>query len=224
MNVPALPAPSEKQSGNVLFLILFLIVAVSVGAYYVTRSEKNNSPNYDKKSISVTSLLQYTQGIQKGVNRLLEKGVKWEHIDYHAPIDPEFTELAQSDKSAQLLFHPDGGGVTYYPVDRDAVEKVTRQVSRNQNGNWHFLKLRVKGIATSKKELALILYRVKPDVCAMINEELHGSNTIPVITSSAKNFFRGHTRLDGEGLTGKSAACFVTSDNRYLFYTVLLPR
>lgn len=224
MNVPALSSSAEKQSGNVLFLILLAVFLIAAGSFFIMRNDKNPRANHHKNEISTTAIMQYSAALSKGVHYMIDNGTRMDDIEYYPPIDPNFTELAESDKAKNLLFHPQGGGVTYYPVDRDAVEKVTRNVSGYQNGNWHFKKLRIKGVGTSKKELVVLLYRVKPDVCENINHELTGLKKIPVIKAKAERFIKGYTRLDGPGIEGVNNGCFRTSDDRHIFYSVILAR
>ena len=224
MNVPAFASSAEKQSGNVLFVVLLCVALIAGFSCFMARDDKNPRANYDKNDISSLTVMQYSASIGRGIHRMLDKGIALKEIEFYPPIDSSFTDIAETDKAKNLLFHPEGGGVTYYPVDRDAVEKVTRNVSQNQNGNWHFKMLRVKNVGTSKKEMTVLLYRVKPDICKNINLALNGNETIPVIKATGEKFIKGHTRLDGPGFDGVTNTCFRTSDDRHVFYSVLLAR
>ena len=209
------------QNGNVLVLILFILAVFS--ALFFLISQRDNVmrvPNFQKDSISSISALQYAAGIEQGIKRMLGKKIKPDQIQFYAPIDGQFNKKSEGDKAQYQLFHPEGGRVAYYPVDRDAVEKVTKVLGQNQNGNWHYFMIRIKGIGTDEPELVAMLYRVKKDICKNINQQLLGNDNIPVVYAPSEKIFRGIYRLDGEGINGVSAQC-IKAEDRYLYYRVL---
>lgn len=222
MNMPVLTSPAVKQNGHILFVILAVIFIGLAGAYFLVHDTTHPQANHERNDISSIAVMQYTASIGRGIHRMMAKGIPLDEIEFYAPIDQHFTDIAESDEAKKLLFHPDGGGVTYFPVDRDAVEKVTRYVGKTQNGNWHFMKLPVKSVGTDMPEMIALLYRVKPDICANINLELIGNTTIPTFPVSGEEFIKGQTPLDGPGIDGVNNLCFRTSDGRHVFYSVLL--
>jgi hypothetical protein len=210
---------SSMEKGNVLFLILVIVAIFSILFYLLSQHEASTPvPNLEKDNISSTSAIQYAKSIEKGVKRLLSHDVKLDQIQFYAPIDERFN---QPDIDTKIqLFHPDGGGVTYYPVDRDAVEKVTKKLAENQNGNWHFFKTGIKDIGDDKPVLIALLYRVKLDVCQNINQQLNGNKTIPVIAGTSGTIIKGDLSLSGAGIDKVSSQC-IKADDHYLYYRVL---
>jgi hypothetical protein len=211
----------QTQNGNVLVLILFILVTFSILFFLLTQRDTiTRVPNFQKESISSISAVQYAAGVEQGVKRMLGKKIPVDKIEFFAPIDEHFDEKTQGDNAKYQLFHPDGGRVAYYPVDRDAVEKVTKVVGQNQNGNWHYFMVRIKGVGSDEPELVAMLYRVKKDICKSINKQLLGNENIPVVHAASEKIFRGAYRLDGEGIDGVASQC-VKAEDRYLYYRVL---
>lgn len=221
MNKPLLPLHARRESGNVLFLILLIVAVVAVISYVVTQGGSGHPrPNHNKGAISSASVMQYAKSIKKGVKRLTDKGVALNDIEFYAPIDSHFTEMAETETSKTLLFHPDGGGVTYFPVDSDDVEKRIRSLRRHQNGNWYFSHVKVRRVGTYRKEIVAILDYVKKDTCSEINQEITGNADIPQVDISSDDIIESKRRLKGARIDGQPSFCVKTLDH-YLFYSVL---
>jgi hypothetical protein len=210
---------SSLEKGNVLFLILVIVAIFSCLFMLLSQHDMTTRvPNLQKDNISSTSTIQYAKSIEKGVKRLKKNNVTLDQIQFYAPIDTKFN---QDDIDTKIqLFHPDGGGVTYYPVDRDAVEKVTKTLGEYQNGNWHFFKINIKGIGSDKPVLIALLYRVKQDVCENINQQLNGYKKIPVVAATSGKIIQGDFVLAGDGIDNVASQC-IKADDHFLYYHML---
>lgn len=217
MRKPAKPS----ENGNVLVLIL-VILLVFAGLFFLVSQRDNHVrvPNFQKDSISTISAVQYSVAMEQGVKRLQDKKIPLDQIQFYAPIDEHFNENADEDGARLQLFHPEGGAVVYYPIDHDAVEKLTKTLGEYQNGNWHFVMIRIKGIGGDEPELVAMLYRVKQDICEKINRQLIGKQDIPVVHADSTKIFKGVYRLDGDGINGVPSQC-IKADDRYIYYHVL---
>lgn len=230
---------SQRDSGNVLFLILIAVALFAALSYAVTQSTRGGGNADDESSlIKSASLTQYVATIKTAIMRLRingcgEDGISFHHTSWgHA--DYQHTPSASTDCQ---IFHQDGGGVSWQtpPDDITTLE-------------WEFVgEARVHGIGTTdltddSVDLVLALPGISEAMCLKINEEL-GYDFGGVVPVDSGDLFDGSdTRFDGDyvaadNITGpnngcpddlcyKETACFRESagNEYYIYYDVLIAR
>lgn len=220
--------PNRNESGNALFLILIAVILFAALSYAITQSNRGSgAPNRETSLISSTTVTQYSSAIRTGVTRMLLRNVDVPDINFDAPTEGAFTTAAADpDLAKKELFHPDGGGVSYSPVDMNTVNAVVTTQGAKQNGNWHFVLANVSGIGTANGsgtayDLVAMLDNVKKTICERINEQITGSVTIPTIGSASTAILAdNNSLLTGSDVAGKPFLCIKSSDN-YIYYHVV---
>ena len=227
----------NRQSGNILFLILIAVALFAALSYAVTRMSQGGTNNTDEEisSLNSSELGQYAATVSTAVGRLLVRTIPVENIAFNPPADfPTMTNLDHA------MFHPQGGGATFQ----------LSTVNMMQNGipaNWHYnLEVEIDGIGGSVdnsadgNELIAFLPGIQERVCRSVNAELNIPG-IPVATADLSTAYttdmeEGYTPPTGESLlgfaatngtdalTGKSSGCFRNSNGAYVYYYALRER
>jgi len=211
-----------SQSGNALFLILIAVILFAALSYAITQSNRGGgAPNRETSLISSTTVTQYSSAIRTGVTRLLLRNVEQGNITFEAPTEAAFTSLSAT-AAKNNIYHPEGGGVSYSPVDQNTVVAITAGQTATQNDNWHFVEAIVGGIGTGGTDLVAMLDHVKKPICERINEQINGNTTIPVIASASTDLLAaGNSLITGTGISGKPFLCVETTGSRYIYYHVI---
>ena len=100
----------QKESGNVLFLILIAVALFAALSYAVTQSTRSGSgaTTNETAGLDAAELVQYPTGVRTAVLRMVIDGVDPQNLEFNAP--STFGDLTSTEVG---VFHPDGGGATY---------------------------------------------------------------------------------------------------------------
>ncbi len=224
----------NKESGNVLFLILIAVALFAALSYAVTSSTNSGGGNANDESNLVNSaaVTQYPASIKTAIIRMqVTNGVDDIDILFDKP---PFTGLTQTTAA---VFHPDGGKATY----SDASASV---MADNLPGAWTFnMDQEVVNTSTTAagvdgNEIIAYLSGITQSICDRINTEL-GIPTGQVIAAAisiADNKEEGDTSAAAVntigtaasthvGLAGQPYGCFRNgAAGEYVYYHVLLQR
>lgn len=234
---------SQRESGNVLFLILIAVALFAALSYVVTQSTRSGggSTEREKNILSSAQMTQYPTGLRTSIIRMVLGGTSVENIKFNDPSN--FGALSTNT----LVFHPSGGGATYQqgPADLSA--------SGNDALTWYFnANFEVSGVGldgSGGNDLIAFLPGVSSGVCRQVNEEL-GVDTedctaltsgVPDVALTVANVedqmdntytFPGTATATIAASTGcatvfsrQASACFHnTNGNTFTFYSVLLER
>lgn len=156
----------DKDSGNVLFLILIAVALFAALSYAVTQSSRSGGSDTSSETalISSAQLTQYPASIRTSIIRMIVNGSSVDEINFNTP--SEFDNLSYDNLG---VFHPDGGGAIYSAAPPD-------MMADGEQGTWHFnANLEVPDIGTSEEDgndLIAFLPGIKSSICKKINEEL----------------------------------------------------
>lgn len=242
----------NKQSGNVLFLILIAVALFAALSYAVTQSTRSGGGTADRETsiLNAASLTQYPAALRTSVIRMILNGTNVETILFDDP--GQIQTLALADNSA-FVFHPDGGGAVYQTAPQDVLAPGASNL-------WIFnasFDLEEIGITddVNSNDLIAFLPGVTGGICRQINQEVGidpagctdaGSDGVPDInaatvtetnftvnmqaTAPAYTFPAGDQEnliLGGAcgALTGQPTGCFHdVANSRFVFYSTLLER
>ncbi len=169
----------NKQSGNVLFLILICVALFAALSYVVLNTTRSGGGSISKEraELAAAALLHYPLTIKTAVMRMAIDGKNIDDItglfDYHAghaqwaqiqALGPEYFNL--------LVFHPQGGGVIYQEIPRDTLSDHPDLAGYPKNWIWPNLESRIPGIGSDEFDENLMLYGVKPEICMALNKKL----------------------------------------------------
>jgi len=240
----------DKQSGNILFIILIAVALFSALSYAVTSSSGTATSNSLREQNLVTSatLIQYPAQLKIAVDRMrITKRIAPTDIEFNKPDD-----LSSCTSDEVCLFHPDGGAANYMQPNSDVMALWA-------NHDWRFTSLwRVEYLGTTpptgasaqehadSKELTMVLVDVKPEICNKLHEKLNLSavETSMVSDTTVNTLLNGADLDNGwtpstagdaigirvsannfaENLEGQPAGCFISTQGTYYFYSVLVER
>lgn len=220
---------NKNERGNVLVFVLIGVVLFAALAFTVARgfrSEGTSNLTKRELDLSVSDTLDYTQRLQRAVDRLRQRGCSESEISFE---NTTVSGYSFSTRDECKVFHPDGGSLAYTPP-----------ASISTSGYWFFTGLNgIEGsingqyVGTEKADLVVFL-RVSRDACVALNSRLNISNpgNVPPVeidgfvnTDTDAQKFKG-TFTDGNALTIANAyisGC-VNYSNNYYFYSALVVR
>jgi hypothetical protein len=215
----------KNQGGNALFLILIAVVLFAALTYAITQSNRGsgNSSAREGNSVGASSVTQFPAAVRTGVTRILMRGFGVADLVYSRPTDgASYTAPTAPVTTQQLVFHPDGGGVTFTPPDDQAVTSLA-------NATWVINSnagTTVEGVGTATGDHVMFLTDVKGGVCQQIMNQLYGQGaaitahpstraqiigTYAPATGLANNNAIALTAANGMGAAGRAFGCFTTA-------------
>ncbi len=227
---------SSTESGNALIYVLIAIVLFAALNFTLTRQTDTGETGVlseDKAELYATQLISYSAQTKSAVDQMLFTGIDIDDLDFTDPSAAGFSTGTQSDR-IKRIFHPEGGGLTKGRLD-DAV--TTSAISDPVSG-WYIGRFNnVEWTSSSADDVILVAYQIKEEVCALINEKITGSSTIPTMGDSIKetmiddSLYTG-TNVDFTTDTGGSPICGDCDEmaslcvenqaqDAYAFYTVI---
>ena len=213
---------NDGQS-NVLLLILLAVVLFIALSYAIIQFGEGDHPvSRVITPTASTSVTQYASALRTGVTRILLKDTPVQELDFTAPVKGAFGTLNE-DVSSKMVFHPNGGGVTFAPVSAAIVahqEQAPEDFTSKRNGNWFFVPLKINQVGTAQQELVAILDDVKRPICAAINDQITGTTLIPELNINKADLLSGKTVLNGKDIDAQPYLCIKTASD-YIYYHVL---
>lgn len=152
-----------RQSGNVLFIILIVIVLSGLLVVAMQSTSQTGNENIDKETLAIraSSVKQYAGELENAVRFVLENGasetqIRFAHPDNHSDYGtitttPEFQ-----------VFSRDGGGATFKAPPSGI----------NDGSAWEFYgNTHLPDVGSGKAELIAVLPNVTENFCALINSQ-----------------------------------------------------
>lgn len=244
----------QKESGNVLFLILIAVALFAALSYAVTQSTRSGSGTTERETVLLNSagLTQYPTTLRTAVVRMILSGFNVVDIGFDSPSSANFNNASARNR----VFHPQGGGAVYQTAPLE-VMSVNASPNWRYNGNFEIPQIGQSGAGGN--DLIAFLPRVTISVCRRLNEELgittnftstdsgipdydapnaslendytiNGPVPFPTAAVAATNVISNNAAPVGGDFIGQPAACFrdpnigVTGGVGYVFYSVLLER
>lgn len=186
----------QSQKGNVLFLILIAVALFAALSYVVTQSTRSGggSTEREKNILSSAQMTQYPTALRTAIIRMILGGVSVENVKFDAPGTAPFTSLS----SAQLVFHPQGGGASYQQGPADLSASGNSALTWYYNANFYVPGIGINSVTGSEgNDVVAFLPGVSAGVCRQVNEELGiapdgacttamsgGSSVAPIITAA----------------------------------------
>ena len=216
----------QNEQGNALFLILIAVVLFAALSYAITQSNRGGgAPNRETSLIASTTVTQYSSAMRTGITRMLLRNTAISDLSFTAPVD---TNFSTETPTSEMVFHPEGGGVSYAPVDVNTVNNTpSTTFNDRQNSNWYFVETPVEGVGTDEVDLVAMLDDVKEAICQRINEQITGVKDIPAMSAAAAAILADSASeviaggVAPSSVNGQSFMCVESSDGRFIYYQVL---
>ncbi|MCC6598604.1 MAG: hypothetical protein IT559_07435 [Alphaproteobacteria bacterium] len=161
----------ERESGNVLFLILIAVALFAALSYAVTQSSRSGGgdANSEKSLVNSAQITQYPASVRTSLVRMMvSNGTSADIMNFDPPTDFATTCTASP---APCVFHPSGGGATYVTAPAEVMASAAQ-------GTWYFSSTyQVQDIGTTVasnagNEIIAFLVGVSPSVCKKLNTQL----------------------------------------------------
>ncbi len=185
----------EPESGNVFLFILIGIVLFAALSFTISRgfhTESTSTLTERELALAAADVLSFAQKVERGYNRLLQKGCSESQISSSGshPKGTFNNANAPADNSCHL-FDPNGAGLEYeYPPDG-----FQSLATSDWYANWWFIKFRGKDIGQDDcTDQYLVLRALTPESCEALNTAAgHSFASIPVnaLPIGAGDYFLG---------------------------------
>lgn len=206
---------NNRESGNVLFLILVAVALFAALSYAVsssTRSGSSNGGQQEDTEIIASSILQYASGMAMAIDKMrLSKGCSESDISFETPLlsyDHTHTPPAV-DKCK--VFHPSGGGYTYQ-------ENINWYNVASYNTGYKSWATFITGdynivdVGTDESDLIMFILPLTLDVCNKINEKLgvtYPTSTPPFTSGGASDPFQGTYATSADNIADEPGSVYV---------------
>ncbi len=245
----------NSQSGNVLFFILIAIALL--GALTATLNRSSNNTNdtgsHEQRQIQANEILTYAKSIETAVQNLRARGCGENEIAFwhdsngdgvEGNPDANRNSYAPTDHSCHI-FEPEGAGMTFVTVPDNYLDSFFNASfafgNYNYGANSSFPGVgRTGNCSVSEcKELTMVLYHIKKELCLQINTALgieNPSGDAPFERTPLGNWGVAHfqgtypssTNGVDNGVYGAKTLCLKhengSGDELYSFYHILLAR
>ncbi len=243
----------QKESGNVLFLILIAVALFAALSYAVTQSTRSGSGATDREQslLGSATLTQYPTSLRTSIIRMILGGLDVRQLAFNAP------DAFSGVSVTRLVFHPDGGGGVFQQAPADVMQA---QVAANWSHNANFAVPSIGRDGAGGNDLIAFLAGINQITCERINSQLGigGASTgqcgtyqgdVPVVavstdTNITQNMIHSYvfpaspvqtlqcTGGTASAFTGKATGCFYDSTlvvgasapGAFVFYSVILER
>ena len=239
----------NRQSGNVLFLILIAVALFAALSYAVTQSSRSGGGDANRETnlISSAQITQYPSSIRTSIIRMIvSNNIAVTELEFNPPSD--FGNCTTNGGlETQCVFHPNGGNATYVTAPPDVMANGS-QGFWTFNGDFEIINVGVTTSgATTGNEVIAFLPGIRQTICSRINEELGLGTTIPnsgANRAGADPGTEGYLRImdDGTGMAtanditigtggdeafggtfdGQAFGCFQNNGGDYVYFHVLI--
>lgn len=227
---------SSAESGNVLFYILIAITLIASLSYAVSSSNRGiHDISDDRAKLYAGEIIDYANIISNAVAQLRLRGCSDTEISFENNMFTDYTNTnAPSDDSCDI-FDLNGGALQIAAPTPEAMNQAA-----SPDNEWHIYAdnevnhIGTTSSAASSADLILVTDELKASICQQINalSGVTNANTAPPTdTDIGETQFTGsysYTATIGDessALSGQSTGCFQnTTDNKYVFYKVLIAR
>lgn len=239
----------NRESGNVLFLILIAVALFAALSYAVTQSTRSGAGSTDREQslLASASLTQYPTALRTAVVRMLLAGLDIKDLAFNDPSN--FTGVSES----YLVFHPDGGGAVFQNPASDVMQSGASG-RWYHNFNYYIPNIGRSGTSSDAADLIAFLPNINSPSCQRVNQQMgirlddtscsYTPNNIPQFGATealieSNRTYTGDTGGPaiptptllncGEVFTGKATGCFAVSGSAAaelgnVFYSVIIER
>lgn len=223
-------SPRRGQSGNAVIYILIALALLGALTVAITRSNDNASSDLSKEQAEIfsTRLSAYSAAVDNVIDQMIMSGTDVYSIDYTLPSQASFVNGVHSLK----LFHPNGGGITQPMPDPAFFDAALT----NPKAGWYIGRPgNVEWTPTTARDIVIAAYGLNRGVCEVLNKQITGSATIPVIvgTGFPQDYFvlntGNHSRSNANFLItvcpaceGQSTMCVAnTGSTIFTYYSII---
>jgi hypothetical protein len=218
-----------NDRGNAFLYILIAIVLFAALTYALVRNHDAGGAASEidegRVAVAADAILAYAVSTQTAISQMDRMGTTADEIDFILPSEATFNDTPTLDK----LFHPDGGGLIYKPLPKDAIDSTVTSpaagfyVGQFNNFEWS---------PTTAQDVIFSAYGLTETVCARLNRQITGDPAIPEVQgislqqalADASLHTSGNADIDSSSCADceeKPALC-IHDGSKYGFYSVMV--
>ena len=184
--------PTEKEHGNILFMILITIFLLGMLTYAISQSSTQQSNVIPQQTITsqINQMITYASGLGGALQQMVTNGENPDTLYSLVDVLPPSSDPGYNTPPSNLkIYHPLGGGITY-----QSQSAPTAPIATNFSINPTSIITGVgcsSGtgcIVTSAPATGHIIFTAKmsaANYCAETNRILNGSSSVPTMDSAA---------------------------------------
>lgn len=210
----------RSDRGSALFYILLGVVLFAALAYALT-SMSRGTGDYgagEQAKLQAQAVVDYAQKAKITVQDMRLSGIAADQLSFLKNGDAGYTTAPHTTK----VFHPSGGGLPEQNLRGAVIDG-----SLTPDVGVYMDRMAIEDVGSTDDDVVFSVRGVRADVCARINLDLTGLDTIP--STGANNhealFVTGVSDLTAAtcaGCAGKTALCVSqTGPTIYTFYSVV---
>ena len=161
-------AARQQESGNVFLIILIGIAMFAALMFTFSRGVQQGTEGMTGREaeLAASDIVSYGQQVQRGVERVIARGISETDISFANTTDTNYTNPHCSGDNRCLIFHPEGGAVTWKTPPKGVnYTSATYFIGPNRVGSADGT---TANIGTSERDLVMML-PVSEHICAAIN-------------------------------------------------------
>lgn len=195
---------ANRQSGNVLFLILIAVVLFAALSYAVSGSSRTNSGNIsdEKADLVVSQLRNYSASLKTGFDRLRIGSCSLEEISFENSTFKNFNgTLASVTNSAAPpdghcnIFDSRGGNVIPQIISDGIFKNAPSSCSSSTSALPGHSLIRLypfKDQGTAANDVYLQIGGINNKICERINDTALGQKLIPTVSAATSPSYSGN--------------------------------
>jgi len=217
---------SDSESGNVLVYVLIAVVLFGSLSFALSRQTHNaGTAELDdaKMEFYASEIIGYSAQAQSVIDQMMITGSSIGDLNLVKPDDASFSIYPHGHK----VYHPQGGG-----LDIKSLPEAVTVSKESEDPGWYITSsINVEWTKSTSTDVILTAYQISKPLCALLNDKITGSNTIPALSGRMKDYFI-NTGSNNDLNTSSCADCegyssLCVSNNNgdsYSFYNVLTDR
>lgn len=185
---------TNKQAGNVLFLILIAVALFAALAYAITSSSRGTGGTIspEKAKIGAANILQFFSALDTALMKMQIaasipiQNISFEHyMKTHAGNGSINQINGNCTTNACRVFMPSGGGIIHDPFKAESVAEPSGWgASWLAPGSIEFDMMQFPGAKTSANDIVARIMAVKPEICVEIWKTLCPTASFPNVGGS----------------------------------------
>lgn len=190
-----------KENGNVLVYILIAVALLAALTYAVsdnTRGSQQNQLSTARIKLLASELISHANSASIVVQQMESFGINYDEMRFDLP-----GTAGYSTNITEQIYHPSGGGLQVF-------QEGEKYFGTGSTRGWRWQgNVNVEWTSTSGTDLILTFLDVNAndgELCSEINNQLHGSTTIPAATVNYLITFQ-ETATDNDFIVAECAAC-----------------
>lgn len=212
-------------------MIYILLALALLGALTMAMMRGNETGgddlSKDEAEVLATKVIAYSAAAKNVVDQMIMSGTPVASLNFVIPSEATFNTGSHIHK----VFHPAGGGLAYQTFDSNM-----KTSTASSTAGWYVVRFNnVEWTPTTNRDVIIVAYQLKKEICENINKKITGNTTIPTLNGSMAEYLLGIAHGAGaeydltatacSGCSGYPALCLSNAGaTAYSYYSVISPQ